>query len=135
MKNLMKISLIVLSLGCSTGMTSLEENKEAVRYFIEEMLAKGNLDEYKERRAVNFICHAPDGDFNLDQDYQNALEVQQVMHGFDISILELVAEKDLVMVFWQAESDVEIGTGMILFRVEDGKLTEEWPSMPFFKKK
>lgn len=40
-------------------------------------LATGGLSEYKHRRNNDFACPAPDGDFNVDHDYQNALEVYQ----------------------------------------------------------
>lgn len=127
--------LLILSVGCSSNSSKEAVNKDLVRYFFEESLAKGNLTEYKQRRTSDFVCHAPDGDFNLEQDYQNALEVQRVMKGFKISIVKLISENDMVAVHWQAESAQEIGTGITWFRVSGDKLAEEWPSSPHFKKK
>lgn len=128
------IFLILLE-GCNSNPSREAVNKELVRDFFEESLAKGNLTEYKQRRTSDFVCHAPDGDFNLEQDYQNAQEVQRVMKGFKISVIKLIAEHDMVAVHWQAESEQEIGTGITWFRVSGDQLAEEWPSLPHFKKK
>lgn len=137
MNKLLLIALIGLSLSqCSTPPDNeLATNKELVRYFIEEMLAKGDLSEYKERRTKDFVCHSPDGDFGLEEDYQNALKVQGQMKGFKIHLLRLIAEEDFVVAHWQAENENEIGTGVIIFRISNGLLAEEWPSMPYFERK
>lgn len=129
------LGVLILVTGCNSDPSTEARNKELVRYFFEESLAKGNLLEYKQRRTPDFVCHAPDGDFNLEQDYQNAREVQRVMKGLRISIIKLIAEHDMVAVHWQAESEQEIGTGITWFRVSGDRLAEEWPSLPYFKKK
>ncbi len=126
---------LILAVGCNSDPSKEARNKELVRYFFEESLAKGNLTEYKQRRISDFVCHAPDGDFNLEQDYKNAVEVQRVMKGFKISIIKLIAEGDMVAVHWKAESNQEIGTGITWFRISEDKLAEEWPSLPHFKNK
>jgi hypothetical protein len=46
-----------------------------------------------------------------------------------------MAEHDMVAVHWQAESSAEVGSGITWFRVQEGKLAEEWPSLPYFRKK
>lgn len=129
------LPFLILAAGCNSDSSKEVSNKELVRYFFEESLAKGNLSQYKQQRTVDFVCHAPDGDFNLEQDYQNAMEVQQVMKDFKISIINLIAESDMVAVHWKAESEQEIGAGITWFKIRDNKLAEEWPSLPHFKRK
>lgn len=124
-----------MSIQCTNQSAVEYQNKKLVREFIEEKLAKGDLSGYKESRTPDFVCHAPDGDFLLDQDFANALEVQKAMRGFQISIIKLIAENDMVAVHWQAENETELGTGITWFRLSNGKFAEEWPSAPYFKKK
>lgn len=134
------LCILSLSEWC-VAQKQVEKNKDAVRFFMEEVLGKGRHEIYKETHTTDFYGHGS-GDviFNLDEDYQAALENRKGFPDFTLSVTKMIAEKDMVVAHWLA-----IGTnsgtnaylpkasgkkmeieGITIFRLKAGKIAEEW---------
>jgi steroid delta-isomerase-like uncharacterized protein len=116
-----------------------EKNKDVARSFFEEVLDQGHLERYSASHASDFIAHAGDHDATLEEDMAAAKEERKALPDMRVKINQLVAEKDMVVVYWKASgTNTQEGMGfpatgkkvsvpgMTLFRFEAGKITEEW---------
>jgi steroid delta-isomerase-like uncharacterized protein len=116
-----------------------ETNKQVARSFFEEVLGQGRLDKYAESHARDFVAHASDHDATLEEDIAAAREERQAVPDLRMTVNQMVAEKDLVAVFWTASgTNTQAGmglpatgkkiktSGMTLFRFKAGKIIEEW---------
>lgn len=135
--------LFFLLLAChsSFAQREIENNKKVVRFFMEDVLGKGKHEVYKQTHTVDFLGHGS-GDvvFNLEEDYQAALENRKGFPDFSLSVAKLIAEEDMVVAHWLAvgtntgvnsylpkasgkKMEIE---GITIFRLKGGKIAEEW---------
>lgn len=123
------------------GQTSSEQerNKKVARSFFEEVLGRGQLEEYAESHARNFVAHAGDHDASLEEDMAAAREERKAFPDMSVKINQILAERDLVAVYWTVSgTNTQAGmgfpatgkkitiAGMTLFRFKNGQITEEW---------
>lgn len=134
------ITVVVLCVPLVAQQPSEQEaNKAVARSFFEQVLDQGHLDKYADSHASNFVAHAASHDASLAEDMAAAKEERHALPDMRVKVNELVAERDLVSVFWTA-SGTNTGqgmgfpatgkritvNGMTLFRFKSGKITEEW---------
>lgn len=126
-------------LASSRSSSEQETNKQVARSFFEEVLGQGKLEKYAESHAKNFVAHSSDHEATLEEDMAAAREERQAVPDLQMVVNEMVAERDLVVVFWTASgTNTQPGmglpatgkkiktSGMTLFRFKAGKITEEW---------
>ena len=134
---LVMTTMIPLALGQS--LTEQERNKQVARSFFEDVLGQGKLERYAESHAKDFVAHASDHDATLEEDMAAAREERHALPDMQMVVNEMVAERDLVAVFWTASgTNTQPGmglpatgkkiktSGMTLFRFKAGKIVEEW---------
>ena len=107
--------------------------------FFEQVLDQGRLDKYAESHASDFVAHVADHDASVAEDMAAAREERKALPDMRVKVNQVVAERDLVSVFWTA-SGTNTGegmgfpatgkritvNGMTLFRFKAGKISEEW---------
>jgi steroid delta-isomerase-like uncharacterized protein len=116
-----------------------ERNKQIARNFFEEVLDQGRLDRYAESHAKDFVAHAGDHEATLDEDIAAARDERKALPDLRVTVNQIVAERDLVMVYWTAAgTNTQPGMGlpatgkkvkvdgMTLLRFKSGKICEEW---------
>jgi predicted ester cyclase len=131
----------VLSRGREQVSVSAEENKAIVRRFLEETMAKGNLDVIDELAAPDFVDRSlMPGQGPTREDYKRS--VAEYLEAFPITsftIEEQIAEGDKVVTKY-AESGIqrrevmgvpptgeeESYEGIYIHRISGGKITGEW---------
>ena len=133
---------------------STEENKALVRRTVEEGWNQGNVAVFDELLAPNFICHDPGvPDVRTREDYKRwATEIRNAFPDFHLTIDNLIAEGDQVVVRWTARGtntgdivtpmpipatgkQVTV-TGITIDRFAGGKLVEiwqQWDTMGFMQ--
>ena len=116
-----------------------ETNKVVAVSFFEQVLDQGRLDKYAESHASDFVAHVADHDASVAEDMAAAREERKALPDMRVKVNQVVAERDLVSVFWTA-SGTNTGegmgfpatgkritvNGMTLFRFKAGKISEEW---------
>ena len=116
-----------------------ERNKAVARSFFEAVLDQGHLDKYPDSHAADFVAHTGDHDASLAEDMAAAREERKALPDMRVKVHEIVAERDLVSVYWTA-SGTNTGEGMgfpatgrkitvpgmTLFRFKNDKISEEW---------
>ena len=119
--------------------TEQETNKAVARSFFEQVLDQGHLEKYAESHAPNFVAHGRTEDATLEEDMSAAREERKAVPDLHFKINEIIAERDLVLVYWTASgTNTHEGMGlpatgkgfrepgMTLFRFKAGKVIEEW---------
>ncbi|HYX69052.1 MAG TPA: ester cyclase [Terriglobales bacterium] len=119
--------------------TEQETNKAVARSFFEQVLDQGHLEKYAESHAPDFVAHGRTADATLEQDMGYAREERKAVPDLHIKVNEIIAERDLVLVYWTASgTNTHEGMGfpatgksftepgMTLFRFKAGKMIEEW---------
>jgi steroid delta-isomerase-like uncharacterized protein len=139
-KPLMLIVAVVICLpAVAQGPSEQDKNKAVARNFFEQVLDQGQLAKYAESHASDFVAHGQDRDFTLAEDMAAATEERKALPDMRVGVNEIVAERDLVALFWTA-SGTNTGEGMgfpatgkrikvngtTLFRFKTGKIVEEW---------
>jgi steroid delta-isomerase-like uncharacterized protein len=134
------IAVAMLSVSSIAQPPSEQElNKAVARSFFEQVLDQGHLDKYADSHASNFVAHAASHEASLAEDMAAAKEERKALPDMRVKVNEVVAERDLVSVFWTA-TGTNTGhgmgfpatgkritvNGMTLFRFKSGKITEEW---------
>jgi steroid delta-isomerase-like uncharacterized protein len=134
--------LIAVLLAWSTpGLANESEaqNKAVARSFFEDVLDKGKLEDYAKSHAPDFVAHAEGRLASLEEDMAAAREQRKALPDMRVKVNNIVAEGDLVSVYWTASGtntaagwgipatgkSVSIG-GMTFFRFERGLIQEEW---------
>ena len=116
-----------------------ERNKAVARSFFEDVLDHGRFDKYANSHASDFVAHAGDHNATLDEDIAAAREERRALPDMHVKVNEIVADRDLVVVYWTASGTntheamgfpatgrkISI-PGMTLFRFKAGKISEEW---------
>ncbi len=126
---------------------STEENKAIVRRWMEEWFSKHNQSVVDELVAPDFIDHGRPGQQPGPEGVkQGATPNDSAFSDLHFAIDDLIAEGDKVVAFgtWtsvhQGELSTSLGTipatgnrvivpAMIIFRIADGKLAEQWGIM------
>jgi steroid delta-isomerase-like uncharacterized protein len=136
----------VMCLGLAVGLCGLahassqqDKNKKLAQSFFEEVLDHGKLDRYAASHARDFVAHGDGRDYSLEEDMAAAREERQALPDMRVAVNQIVAERDLVAVYWTASgTNTQAGmgfpatgkkirtTGMTLFRFKAGKISEEW---------
>jgi steroid delta-isomerase-like uncharacterized protein len=119
--------------------TQQDKNKQIARRFFELVLDQGRLDQYAESHAKDFVAHTGDHNATLEEDIAAAKEERQAMPDMRITVNQILADGDLVAVYWTASgTNTQAGMGfpatgkkiktdgMTLFRFKAGKISEEW---------
>jgi steroid delta-isomerase-like uncharacterized protein len=119
--------------------TEQEANKAVARSFFEQVLDQGHLEKYAESHAPNFVAHGRTADGTLEEDMGAAREERKAVPDLHVKVKEIMAERDLVLVYWTASgTNTHEGMGfpatgksfsepgMTLFRFKAGKIIEEW---------
>jgi steroid delta-isomerase-like uncharacterized protein len=116
-----------------------DKNKAVVRRIFTDILSQGKFEVASEIYAKDFVNHETTRDLGLD-------ESQAVDHGWraafpdlELTIEREIAEGDFVTVVWRgrgtntgtrnglnATGKTAEGRGISIFRVEDGRIKEEW---------
>lgn len=118
----------------------VEGNKRVARTVFEEVLSKGRIDENEHLYHPAFVAHGRTRDAGRDEDRAASKGWRQAVPDLEMKVLRIVAECDLVAVHW-AGSGTNTGAGnglpatgktmnnlwgMTIFRIDDGKIREEW---------
>jgi predicted ester cyclase len=118
-----------------------EENKAIARRFLEETMAKGNLDVIDELAAPDFVDRSLlAGQGPTREDYKRSVaEVLDVYSITSFTIEEQLAEGDTVVTKYRQSSvqrrefggvpptgEEETSEGIYIHRISEGKITEEW---------
>jgi steroid delta-isomerase-like uncharacterized protein len=114
-------------------------NKAIARSFFEQVLDQGQLNKYGDSHSSAFVAHGESHDATLAEDMAAANEERQALPDMRVRVNEVIAERDLVSVFWTASgtnTNEGMGfpatgkriksNGMTLFRFKGGKIVEEW---------
>jgi steroid delta-isomerase-like uncharacterized protein len=130
-------SICMPAMGQQAG--AQERNKQIARSFFEEVLDQGRFDKYADSHAKDFVAHAGDREATLEEDIAAAKEERKALPDMKIRVLQIIAERDLVSVYWSASgANTQAGMGipatgkkikidgMTLFRFKDGTIREEW---------
>ncbi len=137
---LLTLFLLATILAChAQAGTEQDKNKAVARRFFEQVLDQGHLEKYADSHAPNFIAHGRTQDATLEEDMAAAREERKAVPDLHLTINEIIAERDLVLVYWTASgTNTHEGMGlpatgksftepgMTLFRFKAGKMTEEW---------
>lgn len=120
----------------SAESTALEQNKALARRVYEEGLNQGR---FEVPYSPGFVGHGGSRTFTHDEGMAEARGWRDAFPDLDIRIDLMLAEKDMVAVRWTARGtntgsgngipatgkSVET-TGTTLFRMDDGRIAEEW---------
>jgi len=125
--------------GLAQASSQQERNKKIARSFFEDVLSQGHLEKYAESHAKDFVAHGDSRDYTLAEDGAAAQEERHAVPDLRMTVNRMVAEKDLVVVYWTASgTNTQAGmglpatgkkiktSGMTLFRFKAGKISEEW---------
>jgi steroid delta-isomerase-like uncharacterized protein len=134
--------LLALSVVISAPVTADEveaRNKAVARSFFEDVLDQGKLEDYAKSHAPDFVAHSEGHQASLEEDMTAAREQRKALPDMRVKVHQIVAEGDLVSVYWTASgTNTAAGwgipatgksvaaSGMTLFRFERGLIQEEW---------
>jgi len=141
MKPLLKMLALVAAssviFGCVTS--TLQQNKAIARRVFSEVLSDGHFDRASEFYSADFVNHGLHNNVGLEEDQDAARGWKQAFPDLVIKPEKLIAEGDLVTVYWIARGTntgsgnglnatgktLEI-TGITIWRIVGGKITDEW---------
>ena len=129
----------VLIAGSLFASSLQEQNKEIARRAFEELLSKGHYELAEQLYAKDFINHGVQRNIDLEEDQAWLKGWHQAFPDGVIIAEKLIAEDDLVAVYWTAHG-TNTGTGnglpatgkkvklagVTIWRIVDGKIKEEW---------
>ena len=140
MKTLTAVSTCLFLLGGVIFGSSLQEqNKALAKRAFDELLSKGQFELAEQLYAKDFINHGLHRNISLDEDQAALRGWHQAFPDIAIIPKKLIAEGDLVVVYWVARG-TNTGTGnglpatgkeveqagITIWRIVDGKIKEEW---------
>ena len=116
-----------------------EQNKAIAKRAFEELLSRGRFELAEELYAKDFVNHGIHRDATLEEDQTALKGWHQAFPDVVIAPENLIAEGDLVVVYWIARG-TNTGTGnglpatgkkaelagITIWRIVDGKIKEEW---------
>jgi len=140
MKTLIAVSTCSFLLGSVIFASSLQEqNKALAKRAFEELLSEGRFELAEQLYAKDFVNHGIHRDVGLQEDQEALKGWHQAFPDIAIVPKKLIAEGDLVVVYWIARG-TNTGTGnglpatgkqveqsgITIWRIVDGKIKEEW---------
>ena len=140
MKIIISVSVYSLLLAGSLFASSLQDqNKTIARRAFEEILSRGRFELAEQPYAKDFVNHGLHRDASLEEDQAALKGWHQAFSDIAIVPKKLIAEGDLVTVYWVARG-TNTGTGnglpatgkkaelagITIWRIVDGKIKEEW---------
>ena len=115
---------------------SLDENREVVRLYSDELWGAGRIELLEQLFAPDFVDRHPDailgrpsGREGIRHDVQR---VRGMFPDFSMKTEEIICEDDRAGLFWSATaSQAATGkqitmSGMQIFRLRDGQIVERW---------
>jgi len=127
----------VVILGCAAS--PAQHNKEIARRVFSEVLSDGHFDRAAELYSPDFINHGIHDNVGLREDQDAARGWKQAFPDLVITPEKLIAEGDLVTVYWIARgTNTGTGnglpatgkslesTGITIWRIVGGRITDEW---------
>ena len=116
-----------------------EENKKIAKQAFKEVLSKGNFPLAEHFYATDFLNHGQSGDATLKEDQALLRGWHQAFSDVTVEPRKLIAEGDLVTVYWVARGKNTgaangipatgkrvVSSGITIWRIVDGKIKEEW---------
>ena len=104
---------------------STEANKEIVRHFNEEFWNQRKLDAIDRFLHPNYTGHP--GNTPLAAARENFTKMLEDAPDLHLQIDDLIAEGDKVVTRWTwQEGRKAAARGISIYRIEDGKITEDW---------
>ena len=140
------MKILIAVINCSfllagiAGASSLQEqNKALAKRAFEELLSGGRFELAEQLYAKDFVNHGLHRDIGLDEDQAALKGWHQAFSDISIVPEKLIAEGDLVTVYWIARG-TNTGTGnglpatgkkaemagITIWRIVNGKIKEEW---------
>src|SRR5215475_1122731 len=130
-------SLLFASIGSASSLE--EQNKALAKRAFEELLSKGRFELAEQLYAKDFVNHGIRRDATLEEDQAALKGWHQAFSDIAIVPKKLIAEGDLVTVYWVARgTNTGAGNGLpatgkkaelagiTIWRIVDGKIKEEW---------
>lgn len=119
---------------------NIDENRDLIKNYTEQIWNQGNLDRLGEFMADNYVEHTPFGTFEgLDELRAFITMNRRSFPDFDVSVNVMVAEEDSVANNYTVKATHEerfaaieatgnrvVVDGCYIGRVENGKLVEGW---------
>jgi steroid delta-isomerase-like uncharacterized protein len=139
MRTLSLALLLLLPVAPSFADEVEEANKRTVSLIFTEIFGKWRIAENEHIYSPDYVGHAGDQVYTRAQDRAAVEGWKTFSPEGKMTILQLVAEGDRVVVLWTGEG-VNTGEGnglpatgrpfhvtaMTMFRLQDGKIVEEW---------
>jgi steroid delta-isomerase-like uncharacterized protein len=140
MKTLIAVSTCSFLLSGVIFASSLQDqNKALAKRAFEELLSGGRFELAEQLYAKDFANHGINRDIGLQEDQEALKGWHQAFPDVAIVPKKLIAEGDLVVVYWVARG-TNTGTGnglpatgkqveqagITIWRIVDGKIKEEW---------
>jgi steroid delta-isomerase-like uncharacterized protein len=140
MKTLTAVSTCLFLLGGVIFGSSLQEqNKALAKRAFEELLSRGQFELAEQLYSKDFANHGIHRDIGLQEDQEALKGWHQAFPDIAIVPRKLIAEGDLVVVYWVARG-TNTGTGnglpatgkqveqsgITIWRIVNGKIKEEW---------
>jgi steroid delta-isomerase-like uncharacterized protein len=129
------VSVVLFGCAQSPG----EHNKEIARRVFSEVLTDGHFERAPELYSPSFLNHGIHGNVGLRDDQDAARGWKQAFPDLVITPEKLIAEGDLVTVYWIARgTNTGTGnglpatgkslecTGITIWRIVGGRITDEW---------
>lgn len=130
-------SFLLAGITCASSLQ--EQNKTLAKRAFEELLSGGRFELAEQLYAKDFINHGVHRDIRLDEDQAALKGWHQAFPDLAIVPEKLIAEGDLVTVYWIARG-TNTGTGnglpatgkkaeqagITIWRIVSGKIKEEW---------
>jgi steroid delta-isomerase-like uncharacterized protein len=140
MKIAISVSACCLLFAASLFASSLQEqNKAIAKRAFEEILSRGRFELAEELYARDFINHGIHRNASLEEDQAALKGWHQAFPDVVITAEKLIAEGDLVTVYWIARgTNTGAGNGLpatgkkaelagiTIWRIVDNKIKEEW---------
>src|SRR5215472_6142980 len=130
-------SLLFAGIACASSLQ--EQNKALAKRAFEELLSKGRFELAEQLYAKDFVNHGIHRDATLEEDQAALKGWHQAFSDIAIVPKKLIAEGDLVTVYWVARgTNTGAGNGLpatgkkaelagiTIWRIVDGKIKEEW---------
>ena len=142
--------LLILASGFNAQMkekkteniTVEQKNKEFIKVYTEDFWNSHNLAALKKYYSDDFILHSVDGDQDLEQYKELCQAYFKAFPDLHITSHDLIAEGDKVAKRWTANCTHKeefmgipatgnkiVFTGLEIFRIQEGKITEIWINM------
>ena len=133
------ISCLLLLAGVACASSLQEQNKALAKRAFEELLSKGKFELAEQLYAKDFVNHGIHRNGTLEEDQAALKGWHQAFPDVVIVPEKLIAEGDLVTVYWIARG-TNTGTGnglpatgkkaelagITIWRIVNGKIKEEW---------